>query len=67
MGGRATGHFGTSITGTTHYRLLQRIVTTDLATQTEYQYLDKQPMRSIRDCSPEIKKACVKVSVKFGH
>ena len=45
---------------------LRRIVTTDMATQTEYQYLDKPPMHSLHDCSLEIKKDCVKVSVKRG-
>ena len=45
---------------------LRRIVITDMATQIEYQYLDKPPMRSICDCSLEIKKACVKVPVKCG-
>ena len=45
---------------------LRRIVTTDMGTQTEYQYLDKPPTRLIHDFSPEIKKTCVKMSAKCG-
>ena len=37
-----------------------------MGTQTEYQYTDKQPIRSVCNCIPEIKKACVKVSIKYG-
>ena len=45
---------------------LRRIVTTDIVTQTEYQYSDKPPILSIRDYTLEIRKACVKVLVKCG-
>ena len=38
----------------------------DIITLTEYQYSDKPPIRSIRNYTLEIKKACVKVSVKCG-
>ena len=37
-----------------------------MGTQTECQYSDKSLICSIRNCNPEIKKACVKVLVIFG-
>ena len=45
---------------------LRRIVTIDMGTQTEYQYLDKPPTRLIHDCRPEIKRTCVQMSAKCG-
>ena len=38
----------------------------DMGTQTEYQYTYKPPIPLIRNCTPEIKKASMKVSVKCG-
>ena len=45
---------------------LKRIPTEEEETQTEYQYSEKPSIRQVRDCTPQIKKACVKVSVKCG-
>ena len=43
---------------------LRRVLTEDASTQTTFGYIDKPSIRGIRDCTPEIKQACVKVSVK---
>ena len=45
---------------------LTRIITEDIGTQTEYIYTEKPPIRVIHDCTPEVKNACVKVSIKCG-
>ena len=45
---------------------LRRIITEDTGTQTEYVYIEKPPIRVARDCTPEVKNTCVKVSVKCG-
>ena len=52
----------TSVTRST----LKRIITEDTGTQTEYVYIEKPPIRVVRDCTLEVKNACVKVSVKCG-
>ena len=45
---------------------LRRIIAEDTGTQTEYVYIEKPPILVVRDCTPEVKNACVKVSVKCG-
>ena len=42
-------------------------MTTDMATQTEYQYLDRPPLRLTHDFSREIKKTCVKMSFRSSQ
>ena len=45
---------------------LRKIITEDTGTQAEYVYIEKPPIPVLRDCTPEVKNACVKVSVKCG-
>ena len=45
---------------------LRRTVTQEKETQTTFSFEQKPPVRGIRDCTTQIKNACVKVSVKCG-
>lgn len=45
---------------------LRRIPTEEKEVQTTFVYENKPPIRGVRDCTMQIKNACVKVSVKCG-
>ena len=45
---------------------LRRTVTEEKETHTTFMYEQKPPVRGIRDCTTQVKNACVKVSVKCG-